>query len=219
MDWVKDGNLPRLQVKARQSQSATPSLRIQRLRMTRADRFFPQQPQRPLQKLSLSNFSIGDRAVISAGVMMAVASASFATFMVASDHSRPRFNGTEHLMIFAQQGHSSTQPLMARVPGAPDPSDQGIDYTATGAIPGGSDEPPEPHYVLPSINAPEEVVIKDFTLRGVSGNVAMVDGPNGLYRLETGSALPGGGRVLSIEWRKGRFVVVTTRGVIQEAQP
>lgn len=217
MDW--DGNLPRLRAKPRQDQPATPSLRIQRLRMTRADRFFPQQAQKPLHWLNLSSFSSGDRAVISAGIMMAVASASFATYMVASDHSHPRFNGADHLMIFAQPGHGLDQPLIARVPGAPDDGDRGIDYTATGAIPGGSDDSQGPRYVLPSINAPEEIILKDFTLRGVSGNIAIVDGPDGLYRLETGSALPGGGRVLSIEWRKGTFVVVTTRGIIQEAQP
>jgi hypothetical protein len=215
MDW--DANLPRLRMKPRQEQQP-PSLRIQRLRMTRADRFFPQQAQRPLQWPSFRSFSSGDRAVISVGIMMAVASASFATFMVVSDHSHPRFNGADHLMIFAQPGHGLDQPLVARVPGAPDDNDQGIDYTATGAIPG-SDEPQDPRYVLPSINAPKEIILKDFTLRGVSGNVAIVDGPDGLYRLETGTALPGGGRVLSIEWRQGTFVVVTTRGVIEEAQP
>ena len=149
---------------------------------------------------------------------MAVASASFATYMVTTDHSHPQFNGVDHLMIFAQQGRSPTEPLIARVPGAPD-NNQGIDYTPTGAIPGGSDAPPTPLYKLPSVNAPEEVIIKDFTLRGVSGNVAMVEGPDGLYRLETGSTLPGGGEVLAIEWRKGTFVVVTTRGIIEEAQP
>lgn len=217
MDWAKD--LPRLRAKPRQDQPAGPSLRIQRLRMTHADRFFPRHVQKPLQRLNFAGFSSGDRAVITAGIMMAVASASFATYMVATDNSHPRFNGADHLMIFAQQGHGLNQPLIARVPGAPDDNDQGIDYTATGAIPGGSDEPQGPRYVLPSINAPEEIILKDFTLRGVSGNIAIVDGPNGLYRLETGSALPGGGQVLSIEWRKGTFVVVTSRGIIQEAQP
>ncbi len=65
--------------------------------------------------------------------------------------------------------------------------------------------PPQPLYTLPSINAPKEEVVKDFTLRGVSGNVAMVEGPDGLYRLETGETLPGGGRVVAIEWRQGHI--------------
>lgn len=198
-----------------------------------SDRFFPNLPKPRLPRFNLgrnfnfnfnlgfdlSGFSMSDRAVITAGVMMAVASASFATYMVSTDHSHPQFNGVDHLMIFAQQGHSATEPLIARVPGSPDNDDQGIDYAPTGAIPGGSDAPPEPLYKLPSVNAPEEVILKDFTLRGVSGNVAMVDGPDGLYRLQTGSALPGGGEVLAIEWRRGTFVVVTTRGIIEEAQP
>ncbi len=228
---------PRLRVEPRLKQGAASSPRTQPLNtklntnMTRAgqaDRFFPNVPRPRLNlgrnfnfhlNFNLSSFSMSDRAVISAGVMMAVASATFATYMVSTDHSHPQFNGVDHLMIFAQEGRSSTEPLIARVPGAPDSDDQGIDYTPTGAIPGGSDAPPAPLYKLPSVNAPEEVILKDFTLRGVSGNVAMVDGPDGLYRLETGSALPGGGEVLAIEWRRGTFVVVTTRGIIEEAQP
>ena len=125
------------------------------MKVTRAgqsDRFFPNVPRPRLPRLNLgrnfhlnfnlSGFSMSDRAVISAGVMMAVASASFATYMVATDHSHPQFNGVDHLMIFAQQGRSPTEPLIARVPGAPDNDDQGIDYTPTGAIPGGSHAPP-----------------------------------------------------------------------------
>lgn len=208
-----------------QAQSLKTKLTMKETRAGQADRFFPNAPRPRLNlarnfkfNFSLAGFSMSDRAVISAGVMMAVASASFATYMVSTDHSHPYFNGVDHLMIFAQQGRSPTQPLIARVPGAPD-NDQGIDYTPTGAIPGGSDAPPNPLYQLPSVNATEEVIMKDFTLRGVSGNVAMVEGPDGLYRLETGSTLPGGGEVLAIEWRKGTFVVVTTRGIIEEAQP
>ncbi len=233
---------PRLRVEPRLKQGAASSPRTQPLntklntkltmnvtRAGQADRFFPSVPRPRLPRFNLgrgfnfnfdlSGFSVSDRAVITGGVMMAVASASFATYMVSTDHSNPQFNGVDHLMIFAQQGRSPTEPLIARVPGAPDSDDQGIDYSPTGAIPGGSDAPPTPLYKLPSVNAPEEVILKDFTLRGVSGNVAMVDGPDGLYRLETGSALPGGGEVLAIEWRKGTFVVVTTRGIIEEAQP
>ncbi|HEY1736768.1 MAG TPA: hypothetical protein VGG12_08980 [Methylovirgula sp.] len=210
-------------------------------RLAQSDRFFPTAPRPPfnlsryldfgrrlnlnfnfnLRSFDLNSFSVSDRAIVTAGIMMAVSSASFATYMVSSDRSHPQFNGADHLMIFAQQGQSATEPIIARVPGAPDTGDddQGIDYAPTGAIPGSSDNPPGPLYKLPSVNAPEEIVLKDFILRGVSGNVAMVDGPNGLIRLETGSNLPGGGQVLSIEWRKGTFVVTTTRGIIEEAQP
>ncbi len=127
------------------------------------------------------------------------------------------FGGVEHLMIFAQPSHGTSQPIIARVPGAPD--NQSVDFSATGAIPEDSKPPAPPTYTLPSINAPKEQIVKDFTLRGVSGNVAVVEGADGIYRVELGSTLPGGSRVLSIEWRQGKFVVVTTQGIIREALP
>jgi hypothetical protein len=180
--------------------------------MTAPDRRLP-----AAQQARHDVYSAVDRAVITAGILMAVASASFATYMVASDRSRPQFTGVEHLMIFAQPNRGLSQPLIARVPAAPD--DQGIDYTATGAIPGESKSLAPPNYTLPAINGREEQTVKEFTLRGVSGKDALVDGPGGLYRLEAGSVLPGGGRVLAIEWRQGTFVVVTTRGLIRGVRP
>ena len=170
---------------------------------------------RPAKPAQPKGFSGSDRAVIAAGVFMAMASASFATFMLTTDHSHPHFNGAEHLTIFAQMNGGLPQGPITRVPGAPD--DKGIDYTATGSIPGGSDAPPPPRYKLPSINAGKEEVVGDLVLRGVTGNVALVEGPGGIYHLEAGAEVPGGGRVLSIEWRQGKYVVLTTRGVIRKS--
>jgi hypothetical protein len=172
-----------------------------------------QQPGR--SKLRL--FSAADRLVVAAGVLTAVASASFATYMASTDHPHPMFGGIEHLMIFAQPSSGNPHALIARVPKATD--DQGIDFTATGSIPGKPKDDPRPIYTLPALNARVEPVIKGFALRGVSGNVAMVEGVNGIYRVEPGSILPGAGRVLSIQWRKGKFVVVTTEGIIGEQEP
>lgn len=101
----------------------------------------------------------------------------------------------------------------------PDPvDDQGIDFSTTGTIPNEGKVADPPSYVLPAVRPAEEIV-SDFTLRGVSGNVAMVENAEGIYRVEIGSVLPSGGRVLAIEWRQGRFVVITTRGIIREAPP
>ncbi|MGB8279262.1 MAG: hypothetical protein WCF20_15200 [Methylovirgula sp.] len=155
--------------------------------------------------------------MITAGVLTAVASASFATYMVTTDHPHPMFGGVEHLMIFAQPSRSSSLPLIARGPATAD--DQGVDFAATGAIPEESKPPAPPPYTLPAVNSHQEEIVKDFTLRGVSGNVAVVEGADGIYRVEPGSMLPGGSRVLSIEWRQGKFVVVTTQGIIREALP
>ncbi|MHB8883484.1 MAG: hypothetical protein ACYC5H_00125 [Methylovirgula sp.] len=155
-----------------------------------------------------------DRAIITAGVFAAVASASFATYMVSTNHSHPTFNGIEHLMLFAQPNSGVHRSVVA---GAPAISpDQGIDFTATGTIPDNSNAPVDGAAALMQREGP---IIKGFTLRGVTGNVAMVEGSGGMYRLEPGTTLPGAGRVLAIQWRKGRFVVVTTQGLIGEGQP
>ncbi len=170
-----------------------------------------------LGRSKLQLFSAVDRFVVAAGVLTAVASASFATYMVSTDHPHQMFGGIEHLMIFAQPSSGNPHALIARVPKAPD--DQGIDFTATGSIPGKPEAHARPVYILPALNARVEPVIKGFALRGVSGNVAMVESVDGIYRVEPGSVLPGAGRVLSIQWRKGKFVVVTTEGIIAEQQP
>lgn len=216
MNWSRErGHGFGPQARTRLKPATAPTLRINRLdlRPGLQARLVPKRPvpQKP------SGLSTVDRTVVAAGICMAVASASFATYMVSTDHSHPTFPGADHLMLFAQPSRGLSQRLIARVPGARD--DSGIDYTATGAIPDNDAAVPQPLYTLPSINVPRDQIIKDFTLRGVSGDVALVDGPGGLFRLERGADLPGGGQVLSIEWRQGQFVVVTTRGVIVETQP
>jgi hypothetical protein len=233
MDWSRERSMmARSYVRPHQKQESVPSLRIQRLNAIRPGlmpRLVPTAQVAPQHKsqhvplyaalhAALHNFSVVDRAVIATGIMMAVASASFATYMVASDHSHPQFSGVEHLMIFARQSHNTPAPIIARTGGGP-AEDPGVDYTATGSIPETAHRSARPNYTLPSVNPQPEDIIKDLTLRGVSGNVAVVEGPEGVYRLKVGSELPGGGRVLGIEWRDGTFVVVTTRGVIREEQP
>jgi hypothetical protein len=155
-----------------------------------------------------------DRAIITAGVFAAVASASFATYMVSTNHSHPTFNGIEHLMLFAQRNSGVFRAVAAGAPAIS--ADQGIDFTATGAIPGNSAASGDGAAALMQRDGP---IIKGFTLRGVTGNVAMVESSGGIYRVELGATLPGAGRVLAIQWRQGKFVVVTTQGIIGEEQP
>lgn len=203
--------------KSRLSQAHVVSRQMQRLGSTRPGiSHKPVKARKPRPKRT----SWGDSLVVLTGIAMAVSSASFATYMVTTDHSHPVFNGAENLMLFAQPSRGSPHPLIARVPGAPDPvGDQGIDYTSTGSIPGHVNPPTQPQYKIPSVDAPQGAILSDFTLRGVAGNVAMIETSDGTYRVEVGSELPGGGRLLSIEWLGGRFVAVTTRGLIREAQP
>lgn len=201
-----------------QTRRARPGAAAQ-MRENRANIPRPTAPPRPAaQPARLHLLSGIDRAIITAGIFTAVASAGFATYMVSTDHSHPMFNGIDHLMIFARPSRGIDNPTIARMAQAP--NDQGIDFTATGTIPGESRSAEgQAAYTLPALSERDGPIIKGYTLRGVSGNVAMVENADGIYRVEPGTTLPGAGQVLAVQWRKGRFVVVTTLGIIAEEQP
>lgn len=57
-------------------------------------------------------------------------------------------------------------------------------------------------------------VVPGWILHSVYGGTAIVQGRIGLVEVEVGDPLPGGGRVEAIRRENGRWVVVTSRGVI-----
>ncbi|MBO0757095.1 MAG: hypothetical protein J2P54_14635 [Bradyrhizobiaceae bacterium] len=59
-----------------------------------------------------------------------------------------------------------------------------------------------------------ESVIDGWVLRNVSGGSALVEGRPGLIQVMPGDSLPGVGRVETIKREDGRWVVVTTGGLI-----
>jgi hypothetical protein len=56
--------------------------------------------------------------------------------------------------------------------------------------------------------------IEGWTLRNVYGGAAVVEGQPGLIQVMPGDSLPGVGRIESIRRQDGRWVVVTSRGLI-----
>jgi hypothetical protein len=153
--------------------------------------------------------SVIDKALVSTGVLTAVISASFATYMVSSDHPHPMFGGVEHLMIFAQPSRDYPGAAIAR---ATSPIGQpGIDYTVTGTIPA----KPSASSETPLSGLPEPI-LSTYVLHEVRDGVAIVAGGDDVYRIERGSILPGVGRVLAIEQRGGKWVVVTSQGLITD---
>ena len=60
--------------------------------------------------------------------------------------------------------------------------------------------------------------MRDYVLRSVTKGVALVDGPDGLREIRLGTVLPYAGLVTAIEQRDGRWVVITSRGIIREAR-
>jgi len=92
---------------------------------------------------------------------------------------------------------------------------------------------PSPHATEPqnevtgSVNiapppAPESktkpTIIEDYVLRKVFDGVALVEGRRGILEVEQGVTLPGAGRVEDIRRQDGRWVVVTTKGLIIPAR-
>jgi hypothetical protein len=173
-------------------------------------------------KLMLRSADFGMKAV---GVMAAVSSASFAAYMINTDHSRPSFPGGEHLMIFAQplRTRGSDAPFVASLP-APKtqaPAQQqaaaDIDYTPVGSIGEANNAPSQRSVIMkPPAEGP---VIPGFRLRSVRNGIASLDGPDGIVEAAPGAVIKRAGRVVAIELRSGRWTVVTSDGTIVEQTP
>ncbi|MGO9673879.1 MAG: hypothetical protein ACLPSF_06870 [Methylocella sp.] len=165
-----------------------------------------------------------DHGLVAAGVAAAIGSASFASFMIARDNSHPLFGGIEHLMIFAQPiGASGSQR-----PPSPEPaSTRSVDYDATGSINrpppprAGADGAGRPQSAREDAGQPDSMAapVKGYVLRFTRKGAMVVDGPKGSFAAAPGIVLPDRGRILSIQNRNGRWVVLTENGVITEPAP
>ena len=61
---------------------------------------------------------------------------------------------------------------------------------------------------------PKPTILEDYIVRKVLDGVALVEGRRGIVEVEPGSNLPGAGRVEEIRRQDGRWVVVTSKGLI-----
>jgi hypothetical protein len=74
--------------------------------------------------------------------------------------------------------------------------------------------------VRPAAVAPKPVdagklpVVQGWSLRDVNHGLALIEGRNGFYEVYAGDPIPGLGRVDSIKRQDGRWVVVTTKGLV-----
>jgi hypothetical protein len=58
-------------------------------------------------------------------------------------------------------------------------------------------------------------VIQNYVLREVADGVALIEGPDGLREVWPGRGIPGAGKVTSIEKQAGKWVVITSEGLIE----
>jgi hypothetical protein len=57
-------------------------------------------------------------------------------------------------------------------------------------------------------------IVQGWTLRDVNRGLALIEGRNGFYEVSAGDPIPGLGRVDAIRRQDGRWVVVTTKGLV-----
>jgi hypothetical protein len=58
-------------------------------------------------------------------------------------------------------------------------------------------------------------IIQNYVLREVADGVALIEGPDGLREVWPGRGVPGAGKVTSIEKQAGKWVVITSEGLIE----
>lgn len=139
----------------------------------------------------------GELVVQSMGLMLAVVSTSFATYMISNSERDPNFSGLEHLAIFSRPALGTrhrelTERQIATV------ERRDVDYTPVGAI----------------SSSARNMTAPGFVLLGVNSGLAVVQAPNAIVRVSLGDMLDGLGRVTSIERRGNKWVVVTQSGLI-----
>jgi hypothetical protein len=70
----------------------------------------------------------------------------------------------------------------------------------------------------PAASPPKAPVLENWVLRRVYDGVALVQGRRGVVEVEPGDSLSGAGRIQEIKREDGRWVVVTSRGLIVSAR-
>ena len=66
----------------------------------------------------------------------------------------------------------------------------------------------------PKVEVARLPTVEGWVLRGVANGVALIEGRRGIYEVYAGDPVPGAGRVDAIRRQDGRWVVVTSKGLI-----
>jgi hypothetical protein len=159
----------------------------------------------------ISDFGLG-----ATGAGIALASVAFAFVMMKADIPDASFGGSEYLLLFTRPLHPPGAPIGAPSTKTADRSlNPNIDFMATGTVrpgPRPADSADDQRHVPQGPRLP----LKDYVLRSVRGGIATISGPTGHFIVESGSLMPNGDQVLSIDRRGGHWVVVTSTGIIED---
>jgi hypothetical protein len=105
---------------------------------------------------------------------------------------------------------------------------QTADQTPVAAVPPKAEAPkpvtlqdphalPTPAEVAAAVQKgePKAKLIHNYVVREVADGVALIEGPDGLREVWPGRGIPGAGKVTSIEKQAGKWVVITSEGLIE----
>jgi hypothetical protein len=145
-----------------------------------------------------------ERAVFGLVAGLALASGAFAAWTIAGG---PRPYDVRAIVPFTAGPMAWKQGVSPEAP--PAPAD--LDPLVTGSLPDG---PPRAATPDAPNRPPVEPAGRGYTLRGVAGGVALIEGPGGLREASPGTVLPGAGRVLSILPAGAGWIVVTSETII-----
>jgi len=182
-------------------------------------------PPRRRKRLMTSERGLG-----LAGLALAVGCGAFASYMIADTDRQPHFSGAEYLTVFAKLTPSGRGTKAA--PGSRQPDlDAKADTKAQDDLVTGSvlrnDAPGSAVSATVSASARIDAEplaagapssLTSYVLRSARDGAALVDSPDGLREVKRGTILPVAGLVTSIEQRDGKWVVVTSGGLIREAR-
>jgi hypothetical protein len=78
---------------------------------------------------------------------------------------------------------------------------------------------PAPVVHAPATKPSEQASVPGWSVREVYRGVALIQNPRtGMMEVEAGDTVPYLGRIESIRWQDGRWVVVTSKGIIAGAR-
>lgn len=137
---------------------------------------------------------IGEMAVGTAGVGLALVSTAFAAYMISDAERQPQFAGLEHLAIYSRPTVIAAKRIQTQV------ADQRgkVDFTPVGSI-------GEPQ---------SEASVPGYSLLSVRSGVALLQTPNAIVKVSPGDLVEGLGRVTALERRGENWALMTTGGVV-----
>ena len=145
--------------------------------------------------------SLGDLALVGAGMAMAVGSIVFAGAMLLQADHEPRVNGLQYLAIFAKP-RGSSRPALAESPPVAAANrrvaDDALDMAPTGSIARGA--------------AGGSTPAEGYRLVAVEPGMAWLSNGSEMRVVKPGEVAPGLGRVASIVKRDGRWALIDELG-------